>query len=165
MIIADRAPSTRSPRTVAEWQSIRWPICSSGIASEARLAARRLSSLTLVLLVAIRSLIAGARRHTASWCRRSSRTMPAVAARRVCVTCRWLLFLPGLPFFVIALADPYSALVSRGRVVPGPPDRLMVDASTSMRTPFTAATLNKRAATDAAFFTTVAAAERFVGCA
>ena len=38
----------------------------------------------------------------------------------------------------------------------------MVDASTSMRTPFTAATLNKRAATDATFFTTVAAAERFV---
>jgi hypothetical protein len=31
-----------------------------------------------------------------------------------------------------------------------------------MRTPFTAATLNKRAATDAAFFTTVAAAESFV---
>jgi hypothetical protein len=31
-----------------------------------------------------------------------------------------------------------------------------------MRTPFTAASLNKRAATDAAFFTTVAAAERFV---
>ena len=39
---------------------------------------------------------------------------------------------------------------------------MMVDASTSMRTPFTAASLNKRAATDATFFTTVAAAERFV---
>ena len=38
----------------------------------------------------------------------------------------------------------------------------MIDASISMRTPFTAATLNKRAATDATFFTTVAAAERFV---
>ncbi len=38
----------------------------------------------------------------------------------------------------------------------------MIDASTSMRTPFKAATLNTRAETDATFFTTVAAAERFV---
>ena len=38
----------------------------------------------------------------------------------------------------------------------------MVDASMSMRIPFTAATLNRRAATDGTFFTTVAAAERFV---
>src|SRR5205085_7601026 len=39
---------------------------------------------------------------------------------------------------------------------------LLIDASTSMRTPFKAEHLNKRAPTDATFFTTVAAAERFV---
>jgi hypothetical protein len=45
---------------------------------------------------------------------------------------------------------------------PGRRISLMIDASTSMRTPFKAETLNRRAATDATFFTTVAAAERFV---
>ena len=40
----------------------------------------------------------------------------------------------------------------------------MIDASTSMRTPFKASHLNSRAETDATFFTTVAAAERFVSC-
>ena len=73
-----------------------------------------------------------------------------------------MLFLLGLPFFFVALADPYTALVSREVSFPGRRIGLMIDASTSMRTPFTAATLNKRAATDATFFTTVAAAERFV---
>jgi hypothetical protein len=52
--------------------------------------------------------------------------------------------------------------VSRDVSFPGRRICLLVDASTSMRTPFTAATLNKRAATDAVFFTNVAAAERFV---
>ena len=48
---------------------------------------------------------------------------------------------------------------------PGRRISMMIDASTSMRTPFTAAHLNRRAATDATFFTTVAAAERFVAAA
>ena len=39
----------------------------------------------------------------------------------------------------------------------------MIDASTSMRTPFKAEHLNTRSATDATFFTTVAAAERLLG--
>jgi Ca-activated chloride channel family protein len=70
--------------------------------------------------------------------------------------------LAGLAFFTIALADPYSALVRHEASFPGRRICLMVDASTSMRIPFTAAGLNRRAATDATFFTTVAAAERFV---
>ena len=73
-----------------------------------------------------------------------------------------VLFLLGLPFFFLALADPFTALVSREMSFPGRRIGIMIDASISMRTPFTAATLNKRAATDATFFTTVAAAERFV---
>jgi von Willebrand factor type A domain len=73
-----------------------------------------------------------------------------------------LFFIGGVGFFVLALADPYTALVSRQESFPGRRIGLLIDASISMRTPFTAATLNKRAATDAAFFTTVAAAERFV---
>ena len=45
---------------------------------------------------------------------------------------------------------------------PGRRITLAIDASSSMETPFTAATLNKNSATDSAFFTTAAAAERFV---
>jgi hypothetical protein len=72
------------------------------------------------------------------------------------------LFIAGIGFFVLALADPYSALISRQESLPGRRIGLLIDASISMRTPFTASSLNKRAATDAAFFTTVGAAERFV---
>ena len=50
----------------------------------------------------------------------------------------------GLPFFFLSLADPYTALVSREATFPGRRIGLMIDASISMRTPFTAATLNKR---------------------
>jgi hypothetical protein len=73
-----------------------------------------------------------------------------------------MLFLLGLPLFILALADPFTALVSREVSFPGRRIGILIDASISMRTPFTAASLNKRAATDATFFTTVAAAERFV---
>lgn len=72
------------------------------------------------------------------------------------------LFFVGLPFFMLALADPFTALVSREVSFPGRRIGIMIDASVSMRLPFTAATLNRRAPTDAVFFTTVAAAERFV---
>jgi Ca-activated chloride channel family protein len=73
-----------------------------------------------------------------------------------------LLFVAGVPFIVLALADPYSALVSRQETFPGRRIALLIDASISMRTPFTAEGLNRRAATDSTFFTTIAAAERFV---
>lgn len=72
------------------------------------------------------------------------------------------LFFAGLPFFMLALADPFTALVSREVSFPGRRIGIMIDASVSMRLPFTAATLNTRAPTDAVFFTTVAAAEQFV---
>src|SRR5262245_57419332 len=88
----------------------------------------------------------------------------AVAASRgaLLVHAPIVLFAAGVPLLVLALADPYTSLVSRKVSFPGRRICLMIDASTSMRTPFTAASLNPRQATDAAFFTTVAAAERFV---
>jgi len=73
-----------------------------------------------------------------------------------------LLFVAGVPFIVLAVADPYSALVSRQETFPGRRIALLIDASISMRTPFTAEGLNPRAATESTFFTTIAAAERFV---
>jgi hypothetical protein len=73
-----------------------------------------------------------------------------------------LLFLTGLPFFVMALADPYSSLTREDVSFPGRRIALMIDASSSMMARFPAATLNKKAPNEATFFTTVAAAEAFV---
>jgi hypothetical protein len=80
----------------------------------------------------------------------------------------WIRFLPaaafalGIPFATLALADPYSALVSSDVTFPGRRISLMIDASTSMTTTFKTETLNTLSKAGAAFFTTVAAAERFV---
>jgi hypothetical protein len=73
-----------------------------------------------------------------------------------------LLFATGVPFLALAVADPFTSLVSSEVSYPGRRIAVMIDASTSMRTPFKAAHLNRRAETDATFFTTVAAADRFV---
>ena len=145
---------------VAEWRDLRIDDLQFWHRSESRLVFMWLLALTLVLLV-VRSFIKrSAGRHRI--------VVPAIlqAMPRSRLTfvrhAPLALFVLGIPFFFVALADPYSALVSREVSFPGRRICLMVDASTSMRTPFTAASLNKRAATDAAFFTTVAAAERFV---
>jgi hypothetical protein len=143
-----------------EWQSLRLDDLQFWHRSESRQVFFWLIGLTLILLV-IRSLL---RRRAG----RHRIVVPAILKAMPRSRGAFLMHLPlvlfvlGLPFFFIALADPYSALVSRDVSFPGRRICIMVDASTSMRTPFTAASLNKRAATDAAFFTSVAAAERFV---
>jgi hypothetical protein len=73
-----------------------------------------------------------------------------------------MLFVVGLPFLFIALADPYSSLIQRNVSFQGRRISIMIDASDSMVAPFTAGHLNTRAASDSAFFTNVGAAERFV---
>ncbi len=145
---------------VADWRGVRLADLQFWHRSEARLVFISLISLTLVLLV-VRSLV---RRRPG----RHRIVVPAILSALPRSHGSFVMYTPlvlfalGLPFFFLALADPYSALVSRDVSFPGRRICLLVDASTSMRTPFTAATLNKRAATDAVFFTNVAAAERFV---
>jgi hypothetical protein len=73
-----------------------------------------------------------------------------------------MLFVAGLPFALVALADPYSSLLAENVTYPGRRISLMIDASDSMQTSFKAATLNTRNEVQPAFFTTVAAAQRFV---
>ncbi len=79
-----------------------------------------------------------------------------------------LLVLAGVPLFLIALADPYTALTQKRMSFPGRRICLMIDASTSMVRWFEAPTLRKASeatrpgGSEAAFFTTVAAAERFI---
>jgi Ca-activated chloride channel family protein len=73
-----------------------------------------------------------------------------------------LLFLAGLPFFLLALADPYTSLTQREVSFPGRRIGLLIDASSSMMEPFKAQQLGAKAPSDARFFTAVAAAETFV---
>jgi Ca-activated chloride channel homolog len=73
-----------------------------------------------------------------------------------------LLALGGLPFFVIALADPYLPLRQQEVTFPGRRIALLIDASASMVIPFQAARLNRGGPNQASFFTTVGAAETFI---
>ena len=74
-----------------------------------------------------------------------------------------LLLVAGLGFFAMALADPQSVLRQRQETFPGRRIALMIDASSSMVRPFNAPTLRANTTgSQASFFTTVKAAERFV---
>ena len=73
-----------------------------------------------------------------------------------------LLFLIGLPFLALSVADPSTALVRREATYPGRRICLAIDASNSMSSHFATSSLKVRDGGDQAFFTTVAAAERFV---
>lgn len=72
------------------------------------------------------------------------------------------LFACGLVSLGVGLADPYTAIARRQVTYPGRRIALMIDASTSMVTPFKATGLNAKAPDNAVFYTSVAAAERFV---
>jgi hypothetical protein len=147
-------------RFLADWRSVRLQDLQFWHRADARLLLLALVSGALVILVA-RTLL---RRRDV----RHGVMVPAVLAAtpqpisRAIVHLPFVLALAGIPFFAIAFADPFTALVSSQEAFPGRRIAIMIDASISMRTPFTAETLNKRAKTDATFFTTVAAAERFV---
>lgn len=77
-----------------------------------------------------------------------------------------VVFLLGLPFFALALADPSAALARREVTFPGRRIALMIDASSSMLARFPTTHLgptpSRGAPPSAVFFTTVAAAETFV---
>jgi hypothetical protein len=147
-------------QNVAEWEGLRLDDLQFWHRSEARLIITGLLALAAIVLIA-RLLFAPrpGRRGVVLPALLASMPRPHGAFM---IHAPLLLFVLGLPFFVLALADPFTALVSREVSFPGRRIGLLIDASISMRTPFTAATLNKRAATDATFFTTVAAAEQFV---
>lgn len=145
---------------LVDWGNLRVTDLQFWHRTEARLALVGLVALSLVLLL-VRTLL---RQATT----RRGVVLPAIvgslrSSRAATIVHAPLVFFAlGLPFFFLALADPFTALITRETSLPGRRIGLLIDASISMRTPFTAATLNRRAATDAAFFTTVAAAEEFV---
>ena len=74
-----------------------------------------------------------------------------------------VLALAGVPLFAIALANAATPLSRREVTRPGRRISLMIDGSSSMLAPFAARSLTtKDAPMEATFFTSVAAAERFV---
>jgi hypothetical protein len=73
-----------------------------------------------------------------------------------------LLALAGLPFFMLALADPYTQLQQQQVTFPGRRIALMIDASASMVAPFQASRLTGSEKNQATFFTAVAAADSFI---
>ena len=73
-----------------------------------------------------------------------------------------LALLAGLPLLGISLADPYRTLAAEEASHPGRRIALLLDASSSMLAPFPGQRFGAKAPNDAAFFTTVAAAETFI---
>jgi Ca-activated chloride channel homolog len=71
-----------------------------------------------------------------------------------------LCFLGGLPFFAVALADPFTSFTHAEASYPGRRIAVMIDASTSMNQPFLSAQFNGQGAQT--YFATVAAAEYFM---
>ena len=146
--------------SLADWRSFRLDDLQFWHRSEARLTLVALVGLSAVLLIVRLAIRRRPGRHRV--------VLPAVlktlpkSRGAFLIHVPLLLLLAGVPFFALALADPYTALVSREVSYPGRRITILIDASTSMRTPFKAETLNRRSVTDATFFTTVAAAERFV---
>jgi len=73
-----------------------------------------------------------------------------------------MLALAGLPFFILALADPRTSLTRSETTYPGRRISLMIDASSSMLSALPSSRLAKGAPNNAAFFTTVGAARYFI---
>src|SRR5262245_21613585 len=143
-----------------EWSSVSLAQLQFWHRDTGRLALIGLLLLTLVLL-AWRSAF---RRHPA----RTGIALPSLPSRRRGVGSAWLrhtpfvAFVAGVPLMLLALADPFSALVRDEVSYPVRRISLMIDASISMTSTFKTETLDTVSKTGPTFFTTVAAAERFV---
>jgi Mg-chelatase subunit ChlD len=72
----------------------------------------------------------------------------------------FLVFLLGVPFFAVALADPHTAFTREETSYPGRRIALLVDGSSSMVMKFESKTL--KTSENRAFYTAVAAAEHFM---
>jgi hypothetical protein len=143
----------------AEWQSLSLADMQFWHRDEGRLALIGLAALVFVLL-ALRLMLAEPRGRGLGLPALLSRfTGARIASVRYAPL---VLFAAGVPFAVLAIADPYSALVREDATFPGRRISLMIDASTSMSTSFKTEALKTRSQNGPAFYTTVAAAEEFV---
>lgn len=144
--------------TFDEWLRTRW--------SDLRFADARTALLVFVVILAAAILVLVVRTVRQ---RRPGRThvpLPAllpVMRRSPLVLLRHLplvLFVAGVPFFAIALADPHTGFTREEVSYPGRRIALLVDGSTSMVLKFRSAAFKTEG--ESTFFTAVAAAEHFI---
>jgi Ca-activated chloride channel family protein len=147
-------------QSLAEWRNLRFDELQYWHRSEVRLTI--LASIGLLLLMAV------ARAALKPRPGREHIVLPALPASITQARGKAFAYLPiilalvGLAFFVVAFADPHTPFVKTETTFPGRRIAVVVDASSSMRRGFIAENLNKRQATEAAFYTAVEAARRFV---
>ena len=121
-------------------------------------------TLGIILLLTFGKLLAGAVRQ-----KQGSRSLlpfpgliPALATKRSLLAPlrhgAFLLFLAGLPFFAVALADPHTTLIQERSTFPGHRIAILIDASLSMDSSFA----TDRLGWGNTFLANVAAAEYFV---
>ena len=145
---------------VAEWRAVRL--------SDLQFWQRDTAQVVMVALVAGAVVALLIRAAVARRPGRHHVVLPAILRVTSPAPLAWMRHIPvvlfgaGLPFAVLAVADPYTSLVAENVTYPGRRIALMIDASDSMQTSFKAETLNTRNDVQPAFFTTVAAAQRFV---
>lgn len=144
--------------TLAEWMRLRW--------DDLQLAEARTAALVFVVLVAV-AVLTLLGRGLRSWkAGRTHVTMPALlpvmhgSPWSVLRHSAFLVFLLGLPFFAVALADPRTSFTREEVSYPGRRIAILIDASSSMILKFESAKL--RSQSGPAFYTAVAAAERFM---
>src|SRR6185436_17231411 len=103
----------------------------------------------VVVLLALSLLVLTSR---SLWSRKAGRTQLGLPA--------FLLFVLGVPFFAVALADPHTAFTQEQVSYPGRRIAILIDSSTSMVMKFQSVKLHTQGAP--AFYTAVAAAEQFM---
>jgi hypothetical protein len=144
--------------TLNEWLRLRW--------ADLQLSEGSTALLLLGVLIAgaiLMGLLRGLRWRQAP---RAAVVLPAVLPvirRSLLPSIRhapFLIFLLGFPFFAVALADPRTGFTREEVSNPGRRIALLVDGSSSMLLKFETSTLKTQSSP--AFFTAVAAAERFV---
>jgi hypothetical protein len=143
---------------MAEWVRLRW--------DDLRFSEGPTTLLVLGVLIAISGLMALGRRFLAHGAGRTHVGLPAVLSvmRQSFLSATrhgaFLVFLLGVPFFAVALADPRTTFTREQVTYPGRRIALLIDASSSMILKFEGAKL--RAQSGPVFYTAVAAAERFM---
>jgi hypothetical protein len=158
-------PITQLPavirETIIDWRNVR--------AADLLFTHRSDAIITAVIFIALCATVLVLRAFTRTKAGRTQVALPAVldwsGGSKFTSLIRHgalILFLGGMPFFVLALADPYSSLTHEQVSFPGRRIAVMIDASSSMMARFPASGLNSKAPNEATFFTAVAAAEVFI---
>jgi Ca-activated chloride channel family protein len=144
--------------TFDEWLRIRW--------TDLQFAETRSALLVVAVLLAVAVIALIARSARARRAGRSHVAVPALvpsmrgSSWSMVRYVPLLLFLTGIPFFAVALADPHTGFSQEEVSYPGRRIALLVDASTSMIMEFQSKKLNRQGSST--FFTAVAAAEQFM---